>query len=592
MTVRTLIPGDEVAVDYETVGLRTQDGARAFTVNFTWVKDGHSETVDAAPARVAFIRRLREVWENDKVVKIAHNLKFEYHHTLALGITPRVELHDTMVMHQMLNNLAPRHSLDHVARRFAGHVEEWDECDSEVAKAARIYGTYDKIPRDLMHKYQRADGERCALIYGAMAPLLRANPKVWADYQNEIELIKVTVRMENNGIMLDKGNSLGLIDWMLGELQDVEHQTLQLVGEQVNLSSPKQLAKLLYEKYHLPVPSWSDAGEPQTGKDALEKLRLTHDHPIIDLILKNRAYKKGIAMIRSYIEHSKEGDILYPNINTNKAGTGRQSSSDPINFQNIQKEFSLRTRFAVPARKCFRARPGSVWYCIDYQGIEMRLGVQGTGSERLIKMVGENFDFHAACAASFYGDRFIKETDKTKRGMLRGAAKNTRFLMFYGGGIEAAAKTLGLSLEETKDGYERDKEEYPEFYAFMDRCTRLARKNGYIETFFGRRLQVYHDKPYTATDYCIQGSAAGVLKRAEVALDKYFTEELDGQVKMLLPVHDELIIEFPRRLFLQRNEILGNIRQLMINIEYITVPLEVEVKYTSTTWDKAKELKE
>ena len=580
-----------VAVDYETVGLRPQEGAYVFSCIMADVETGEWVLWDRDVVGYEwFVAQLRSVWEDPTVAKVAHNLKFELHHTRAMGIVPAGPLHDTMILHQLLHNLAPKHSLDYCARELMGIVPEWDEVDREVTRAAHIYGTYDKVPRALMHSYQRADGERTALLYSTLYPLVQQDARLLADYRNEIALVQTTVRLENNGIMVDRANAAALIRWMEEELEHVEAETTALFGEPVNLSSPAQLIHVLFDVLHLPVPGWTESGKPSTEKDALEKLRATHPHPVLDLVLRKRSYTKGLAMVRAYLANATADGILYPSINTNRAQTGRQSSSDPINFQNIQKEFALKTRFAVPARRCFRARPGHVWFCEDYQGIEMRLGVQGTGSPRLVQLLTENFDFHAACAASFYGKRFTEEQDPAIKKMLRSAAKNARFAMFYGAGMEKVADTLVLSVEETQEGYLRDRHEYPEFYAFMERCTRFARTHGYIETFFGRRLAVYHDKPYIATDYCIQGSAAGVLKRAQVALDRYFTEELHGEVKMLLPVHDELIIEYPRALFPYREEVLHKVRELMIRIECVTVPLEVEVKMTTTTWDKAKEV--
>jgi DNA polymerase I len=620
--MRLIKPGDVIVVDYETTGLSIPHGAEVFSVVLTWIDDGHTEIYDREDK--FFLPKLKAIWENEKVEKVAHHLKFEYKFTTSLKIVPRGKLHCTMIQHQLLHNLAYKHSLDYAARQYAGIVMEWDEADKAVDKCKSIYGDdYSKFPRDLMHKYMMYDGERTALLHNVQYPLISAERRSLNEYHNEIALIRTTARMESNGIMIERKNAKEMLAWMDTELKDVDVKAEKIVGGPVNLQSHKQLKKVLFEKFKLPSVGTTKSGEPSTDKGAIEALRDINDHPILDLILKKRSYTKGQAMINAYLEYSIN-DILYPNINTNAAGTGRESSSDPINFQNIQKEVSLKTRFPVAARRCFRARPKYFFFLKDFQGIEMRLYVQGTNEPRLIKLVEQNFDFHDACAKNFYNElytvrkycleffmrmnkNFKKEIQdvyrtededkinavyKKYKKTLRSAAKNGRFAMAYGAGIDTLASTLMLSYAQAYEGKARDKDEYPEFYAYMDKCTRQAKKFGYIETFFGRKLNVPSDRPYAATDYAIQGSAAGVMKRAQVAVDAYIEKELDDQVKLILPIHDEIIFEYPRSLYPQRNEILSEIRKRMINIECITVPLEIEVKMTTTTWDRAVEYKE
>lgn len=608
---RKVSSGDVIVVDYETTGLYTQQGHRPFTVILTWCNDGYSEILDQDKSPEFFLQRLRSIWENASVVKVAHNAKFEIKMTKALGIAVKGMVHCTMIQHQMLNNLAIKHALDYAAIQYAGIVPEWVAADKAVEKALKIYGSHYKIPRYILHAYMWYDGERCALLHETQFPMLKQDKAMYACYLRELEAMHATVELESNGLMLHEKNAKDLLAWLHSEVKTVDIESNKICGKYVNLQSEKQLKRLLYSEMKLD-PVYNKKKKISTDKDAIETLRKKYDLPILDCILKKRAYTKGIAMISSYIDNAVDG-ILYPNINTNSAGTGRQSSSDPINFQNIQKEFSLRTRFAVPARKCFRPRPGCVFFLFDYQGIEMRLYVQGTGSKRLIALVEKNFDFHDACAKNFYADRYTNidtcfsymydkfkdeiKTTKDPEGLfkrlkkiLRSAAKNGRFAMAYGAGIVTLADTLMLPIEDTIEGRERDREEYPEFYVFMDECTHEAEINGYITTYSGRKLQVPHDRTYAATDYKIQGSAAEVMKIGEIQVTDYLVNTLLRQVKVLLPIHDELIFEFPRYLFPQRFEILQEIRKRMIDIKHITVNLEVEVKMTTTTWDKAKEV--
>lgn len=573
---------DIIVIDYETTGLLINPEAMVFAFSLTWCGSGYTEVMRNTDA--GFSERMCEFW-NSPCTGIAHNLKFELGFTnrMSWKINPSKQLHDTMIMHQYIDNLSPRHGLDYVATRYAGHVKEWDEADALVSKAAKIYGTYDKIPQDLMDIYQRFDGERTALIYEAMWPELRGTPAE-SEYWNEIELIKTTVRMEEYGFMIHEPTCRKLISWMEKELESATEQASKIAGKSINLNSVKQLNALLFDNLGFEKTE-------KTDKYALEELRKQKDHPILDCILKARTYKTGITVINGYLENARYDGAVHPQINTNKARTGRESSENP-NMQNVSKEVKAGVKFTVPARSCFRARPKRFLILADYSGIEMRLGVQGTRSSRLYQMCADEFDFHAATAEAFYGKKFTDEQDPVMKSALRSRAKNARFAMFYGAGLARTADTLGLSIADTEKGYESDRKIFPEFYEFMESCANKAKRYGYIETFFGRRLRVAANESYAATDYCIQGSAAALFKHAQVAVDKYLKTELgDDLARCVLPVHDELVMEFDRCVLPYIDEILPLINKRMVEWPQITVPISVEYQRSMFTWDKKEKIK-
>ena len=569
---------NEIIIDYETTGLYYYKGARVFSYILTWIDTGESEIYDND--NPLFLQRLKEIWENPLIIKICHNLKFEYKFTISMGIKVKGTLHDTMIMHQYLNNLGPRHSLDYCFFQYCGYDKDFANAWDEVTKAQKIYkNQFEKIPRETMHKYQEKDGQATALLFQTMRKYIEKDK----NYLDDLKVACLTGEIENYGIAVNEKECKKLIDFMQNELKDTEVK-LNKLNVQINLNSPKQLQKVLFDDYKFPILTYTDSNLPATDKEALETLRKVNNHPIIDLILKNRSYTKGISMVESYLQARDSNGILHPNINTNANKTGRASSNDP-NMQNVSKELALKNKYPVPARNCFCARVKTILFLIDYAGIEMRLGVQGTKSERLYKLAREGFDFHDACAKSFYGARYTNEQDLKFKKALRSSAKNARFAMFYGAGLKQVARTLGLTIEETQAGYEKDKIDFPEFYKFMDDCTLFAKENGYIETFFGRKLKVYPNKPYSATDYCIQGTAAQILKKAKIRLHEYFKNK---NIFLLLDIHDEIIIEFPRSLLFQREEILKEVKRLMTEFDEITVPLDIEIKMTTTLWSKAK----
>lgn len=591
-----------ISFDTETTALDPYRGGRIFAWS-TCTEDGEVEVErfgedfdDCDTTYDLSKHRLQQLFYDTSIAKVCHNFHFDYAMALTSGYTIPSDTvwHCTLLICQLLNNLEPSNGLDDLAFKYGGYPMDQDQ---PIEVAARIYGSYEKIPKKMMRDYQHADAERCMLLFKTFFPYIQRDPKLYAEYINEIETVKTTIRMEMRGIMVCEDETLKLKKWLEDELVKVQIDTMELVPYPINLNSPSQVVKLLYEDLKWPVIEMNKSGKaPSTDKDTLENLRKSqvefnmpqHAVDVLDLILRQRSYTKGLGMIQSYIEAS-ENWILHPHINTNEARTGRESSENP-NMQNISKDAALKTRYPVPSRKCFRARPGYILFLIDYSGIEMRLAVQATGSARLIALLEDDFDFHDACAKSFYGERYLKADDKLKK-ILRSAAKNGRFAMLYGAGILQVARTLGLTLAEAKAGVERDKIEFPEFYDMMDDCIAFARKYGYIETFFGRKLMVNTKQAYIATDYKIQGSAAALFKRAQVRVDRYFREVWNDEIAIWLPVHDELIFELPRYLYPQRDRILKNVINIMLDHSEITVKLNAEVKQSTYTWADAKKYK-
>ena len=582
---RRFLSSDVVNIDYETINLQSDPNAKVFAMSLTWCEDGYTEVWRKDTGEVRFYSDEKEIWRGQgdfeqklksfwlsPCAAVTHNLMFEWHFTDEhYQVHPEKPIHDTMIMSQYIDNLCPSHALDYLFNRFHGKVAWITEADNNIEKCKKIYGTYEKHPVDLMFPYQLADGIRGALLYKLFWP--RVSPV--SEYWNEIELIKATVVMIKRGFMVDKKQAADLAGQMTFELQQNNTRTREIIGHYVNLLSEPQLKKLLFEELQLPV-------QPTTDKDDLKKLG---NHPIIDCIEKARAYTKGVAMVNGYIIASQHDGACHPSIRTNHAGTGRESSETP-NLQNVSKEFKAGVRYTVPARRCFRARPGYILLLGDYSGIEMRLAVQATGDTRLLKLCAEGFDFLASCARSFYGDTYDLEQDKDIKSAFRSRAKNARFAMLYGAGLDQTANTLGLDIEQTRTGYERDKADFPEFYALMDKCTHDAKHQGYITTFFGRKLRVPLDRPYAATDYLIQGSAAALFKHAQVKVHKFFK---GTDCHIIIPVHDELVTEIRRGSDLPY--LTKNISYLMLSQPEITVSMNVDFLIATYTWDKKSEYK-
>jgi DNA polymerase-1 len=551
-------------------------------------------------------KRLREFWADATIQKVGHNWKFDFSFLVAAGITiaPGTVCHDTMIISQLLRNLAPSHALDNLIEELISDpiVDEWKEIDQQVkviARAARgsnkDYSGYDKVPVAIMDKYMEADGMRCMLLFLTLWPDLIKDDRLYADYLNEMELIETTQRLEFFGVMVDKPNCEKLIAHLRDEVDRVLTDMHAMFGEFINLNKPDAVIRLLYNRLGLPIIKFTDSGKPAVDKDVLLELReLFPDHgSTLDLVIKHRSYAKGITTVQDYLDKANDAGIIFPTINTNRAKTGRESGENP-NMQNVSKNAALKNPFPVPARRCFRALPGHVLYLADYSGIEMRLIVDAAGEEELIALIAQNGDPHALAASLFYGPSAPvgmrwSEADKAQKKILRSAAKNASFALAYGGGLGKIAVTLMMTVEQATPGFMAYCARFPKVAGFTQNTIAEARSRGYITTAFGRKLNVPKDAIYSASNFKIQGTAAGILKRAQNRVDKFLQKETGDRVRIVIPIHDEIIYSYPRALFPQRSIILPEISRLMTTHPEIRVPLDTEWKMTTYTWDRAKD---
>lgn len=590
-----------MSYDTETTGLNPYNGDEMFSFSIGKYLGGdnyetHVYRLDGKDGgnREKHLRILQDFFDDTSIHKTAHNYKFDLSFTKQLGIRiPRETVwHDTMLMSQLLRNLAPSHGLKELCWELAGFDMSGDKKIKELAK---VHGGFHRVPVPLMTKYQHDDAKRGMMLYEVFSPHMKARAKLWEDYRNEIALAYETQRLEEHGLMLDRRNCTKLITWLENELEQIEHAQLNTFGEIINLNSGDQVSRMLFKKLGLPPLKLTKSGEKfATDKDVLLTLREKNPHPAIDLILKQRSYSKGLEMVRSYIDFAGENDVIHPTINTNQARTGRESGERP-NLQNVSKEEALKNPFAVPARKAFKCFPNHLLYLVDYSGIEMRLIIDRAGEEELIEVLKRKGDPHAIAAECFYGNAVPAslqwaQADKATRKILRSAAKNGSFGKAYGAGLAKVAATLGLTIPQCTPGFNLYCNRFPKVAHFTSITSKKIKEFGFIETPFGRRLNVEYDKAYAGANYDIQGTAGGILKRAQVRVAQWLDNNYP-EVRLVLPIHDELIFSYPRKLLSHKQEILGNISRIMTTMPEIRVPLDVEWKVTATDWNSAQEFK-
>jgi len=589
-----------VSFDIETTGLDSSI-AKIFSFCIGHI-DGTSEvyrldTSHKLKNRQGWIR-LQQIFDDITIGKIAHNYKFEYKFLIAAGIKiPNGTIwHDTMLMSRILRNLAPSHKLDYLCWEIGGYEIDTPlgtfgsrEIDAKVQKQAESRGNrYDRVDKELMYYYQIADAERPILLYLAWIDTFRKDQKLYKDYINEILTTATTALMENVGVTLDWKNANELVEDLETKLDKVLAESFKYFGEYINLNSDNKVRRLLYKRYCLPVIAKTKSHLPATDKTTI--IDLAKQYPLykkpLHLILKTRAYTNALSMLQGYMDRADEQGTIHPTINSCQARTHRQSGENP-NMQNVSKGIQdpEKNPYPVLMRNVFRT-PIGYFLCLgDYAGIEMRLIVELAGSRRLIDAIARGENLHVIACKLFYGELFKSKKENPN---LYQFGKNAHFALGYGAGFHKLAKVLGIPVEEGMNGLLRYREEYPEI-AYLNRNIAETIKNqGYIVSPFGNKLYVPVQKAYSGLNYLIQCTAAKILKRAEVTMTKYFEEQWDNRVRLMMVIHDEVLLKFERGLIPYRDQILYDTSRLMCDMPEIKIPLDVEWKKTTSIWERAK----
>lgn len=542
--------------------------------------------------------KLQKIFADPTIAKLAHNYKFELHFLKRhkIFIHPHTVWHDTMLMSRLTRNLAQSHKLDDLGYEILDYEVETPlgvfnsrEIDSKVKHQAEARGSrYDRVDSELMYWYQYADAERPMLLFQIWHPLFLANVKLYYEYLVELLVTQTTQRMELTGMRVHFGNTEKLINWMQDELEDVRDKVFNRYGEYVNFLSEKQLHRVLYKKERFPIVKRSiKTGLPVSNKDVLFELKERYpDKEVLDWIIKTRSYSNGISMLQSYLDHADDYGIIHPTINSCQARTHRQSSSNP-NLQNVSKEQSRKNLFPVPARKCFRCKSGYYLILGDYSGIEMRLIIELANSEKMMEYMRQGISPHIVACQLFYGNLFKSKKDNPD---LYGAGKNGHFALGYGAGFNKLAHTLLIPINDAMEGLYRYREEFPEIAFLSKNIGKEVRENGYVLTPFGTKLFVPIKKAYIGLNYKIQNTAAKILKRAEVNIDNYLREQWSDDIKLVMVIHDEVVLEIPNHMAKHQDEVLYHCGLLMTDMPEIKVPLEVEWNITNTLWSNKREL--
>ncbi len=591
-----------LAVDTETTGLNPYLGARMFAFSTCSYRGDTGVYRMERAAKAGEPERAKARLENlfdDRgrrtVSKVFHNARFDLdmiRHRLGIPLAElrKHDIHETMALSHLVQNLHPSHALDQLAWEYFSYARD---LDNAVAKYKRSENAMLSCPEWLCEKYQRADAERTMLLFRGLSKKVR-EMGLWDIYEVERKLVWTTLAIQDRGMMLDVPRCEKLIVDTRKKAEQALEDFQAIAGSGSRITD-NQIRGLLYGKRGLGLKprKRTRTGLPSVDKTVLAELRRENDHPIFEPIARYKSYTHGAAILEGYLELVDANDIIHPNIHPYRAATSRQACTQP-NLHNVETTTALRNPYPVAARRVFRPKPGHVNYLLDYSGIEMRGLVGYSRDAEFLRIFAAGEDPHAEAAKELYGKRFTgldKKRHPKKWKALRDAAKNGNFELCYGGGLATLAHTLGMSVEDTRPGHERFKRRFKEQARLNKRDSAEARTTGCGKTFFGRILHVPRNKPYALTNYKVQGGSAGLLKRAEIDVEKVLDKHTGGECGIIITIHDELLIECPRKRMRDfEGDTLPRVIEAMTHFDEVGLPLEVEVEIATRDWENTEEV--
>ena len=573
------------AVDTETDSL-DEMRARIVGISFS-VKPGEAAYIPLrhegpdAPAQLPLdevLERLRPWLEDGARHKLGQHIKYDRHVFANHGIEVRGFVHDTMLQSYVLEVHKP-HGLSSLAERHTGRtgISYEDLCGKGVHQIP-----FAQVPVDKAAAYSCEDSDQTLDVHGVLWPLLQADEKLRGIYELEIASSETLYRIERNGVLID-APTLAQQSHELGQrILQLEQEAYEIAGQPFNLSSPKQLGEIFFDKLGLPVVKKTATGARSTDEEVLEKL--AEDYPLPAKILEHRSLTK---LKGTYTD--KLGTMVLPRtgrVHTHYAQavavTGRLSSNDP-NLQNIP----IRTPEGRRVREAFVAPAGRVIASADYSQIELRIMAHISGDEALLGAFREGQDVHRATAAEVFGVGVDQVTSEQRR-----YAKVINFGLIYGMSSFGLAKNLGIETKAAAAYIDRYFQRYPGVKQYMDETKASAKARGYVETVFGRRLYLPEiNSPNgprragaerAAINAPMQGTAADLIKKAMVAVQARLDAE-KPEVLVIMQVHDELVFELPEG---DVDWLRAEVPRLMAGVAELQVPLLAEVG-VGGNWEEA-----
>lgn len=484
-----------------------------------------------------FVHRFKAIFENESVMKIGQNIKFDLLMLRQYGVQLKGKMFDTMIAHYLLQPDL-RHGMDYLAEVYLNYktITYEELCEGKNTKTTDIR----TLNINRLCDYAAEDADVTLRLKNIFEKELKDNKLENLFYDIEMPLMPVLADMEYTGVSINVDDLKAFSKTLNERIAEKEKQIYTLAGYEFNISSPRQVGELIYDRLKIvEKPRKTKTGLYSTSEEVLVSLKGKHD--VINLILEHRGLKK---LLSTYVDTlpeliNKKTGKIHSSYNQTVAATGRLSSSNP-NLQNIP----IRDEDGKEIRKAFVPDQNCVFFSADYSQIELRLMAHLSGDENLIEAFNNGYDIHTATAAKVF-KKNIDEVDKD----MRRKAKTANFGIIYGISAFGLAERLDISRSEAKQLIDDYFESYPAIKSYTENVIQSARENGYVETLLGRRRYLSDINSHNsvvrgyaernAVNAPIQGTAADIIKIAMINIFRRFNEA-QLKSKMILQVHDEL----------------------------------------------------
>ncbi len=527
------------------------------------------------------LAQFKPLLEDENLAKVGQNLKYDRGVLLNYGIELKGIRFDTMLESYLYNSVAGKHDMDSLSQRWLGHKTITFE---EIAGKGKKQLTFNQISLDQAARYAAEDADVTLQLHHKIWPLLEKEPgpkKVFDEI--EMPLVPVISKIERNGVLIEPLILSAHSQELALRLDEIEKKAHELAGESFNLSSPKQLQTILFEKQGIKPTKKTPGGAPSTSEEVLAELAL--DYPLPKVILEHR----GLSKLKStYTDKlplmiSPVTGRLHTSYHQAITATGRLSSTDP-NLQNIP----VRNDEGRRIRQAFIASPDHKILAADYSQIELRIMAHLSQDKGLLDAFAKGEDIHRATASEVFGVPLEKVSGEQRR-----SAKAINFGLIYGMSSFGLSRQLGISPGEAKKYMDLYFERYPGVLTYMETTRRSAAEKGYVETIEGRRLYLPDIKSSNAIrrkaaeraaiNAPMQGTAADIIKRAMIGVDQWLASQDPNRIKMIMQVHDELVFEVHQDLV---ETATHTVREIMENCVTLAVPLQVDTGL-GDNWDEA-----
>lgn len=571
------------------VSLSTQPGRACYIPLIHRVDASSGDSADAPglPSQVQMDKALEvlaSILSDPSVLKVGHNIKYDMVVLARHGIV-LAPVDDIMLLSYVLEGGSHEHDIDRLAELHLGItiIKRKD-----VTGGGKSQVTFDHVPFDKALTYAAERADLILRLHRLLKPRLVTEHMTTVYETLERPLIPVLAAMEGEGVKVNRVGLNRLIKNFAQRLEALEEEIQTLAGCAFNVGSPRQLGEVLFEKMGIKGGKKGKSGAYGTGAEVLETLAAEgHDLParVLDWRHLNNLKSTSDGLVA---EISPRTERVHTNHSMAAAATGRLASSDP-NLQNIP----IRTEEGRKIRRAFVTDEGRQLLALDYSQIELRLLAHIAEIDVLKQAFREGLDIHAITASQVYGVP-VQGMDPA----LRRKAKAINFGIIYGISDFGLARQLGVAQAEAAAYIKSYFKSYPGIQDYMERTKTFCRANGYVQTLFGRRCHVpgiHHRNPMvrnnaerSAINAIIQGSAADILKRAMIRIPTALARNgLVGKAKMVLTVHDELVLDVEKAAVDRTTEVVRSIMETAaLPAVALDVPLSVDVG-VGDTWDEA-----